>query len=503
MSMICIYMDLEQIKSPLPPRKLDLIPTDDFEEKIIPQIPISRPIETPIDTPKTDKKTKKSFKWIIILIVLLILGLVIFFILLNKKNKTDKTVTLNYWGLWEDPTIINGVIANFEKSNPGIKINYKRNQLSNYRTRLDGRLSKTGNNEAEEVDIFRFHNTWVPMLRKYLASVPGELATKIGLENDYWSIYKDDLKENNNWLSIPIMYDGLALFYNQELLDAAKISVPNDWWELEQAAKKLTIKDNDGNIEISGVGMGIVNGNVDHWSDILGLMMKQNGINFTQIKTGFDKNLEDVLKYYASFAKSTEYVWSENQPSSTNLFASGKLAFYFGPSWRVFDIEKMNKDLKYGITTVPQLPKNGGITGDDTELTDIHWATYWTEGVNNKSKYQIESWKFLEYLSSKDVLEKLYTAESQTRSFGEIYPKKSMGESLKNNNKVWPFVSVADKAKSWYLASATGDDGLNTEMQKYFADAVNQMTLTNETEIPITNLKNGITQLQTKYGLRK
>ena len=159
--------------------------------------------------------------------------------------------------------------------------------------------------------------------------------------------------------------------------------------------------------------------------------------------------------------------------------------------------------MKYGITKVPQLPKNGGIAGDDTELTDIHWATYWTEGVNNKSKHQAEAWKFLEYLSSKEVLEKLYTAQSQMRSFGEIYPRKSLSENLKDNSKVWPFVSAADSAKSWYLASETGDDGLNTEMQKYFADAVNQMSLTNETEISITNLKNGITQLQTKYGLKR
>ena len=498
-------MELEQIKSPLPPRRSDTTSINDLEEeKTIPQIQIDTPIDnTPIEVPKVEKKVKKNLKWIIILAVLLILGLILFFVFFNKKEKIDETVTLNYWGLWEEPAVINGVIADFEKENPGIKINYKRNQLTDYRTRLGGRIAKTGNNGTEEVDIFRIHNTWIPMFRQYLAPVPSDMVTKIGLDTDYWNIYKDDLKENGSWLSVPIMYDGLALFYNQELLDTAKIAVPDDWWELEQAAKKLTVKDKSGNIQISGVGMGIVNGNVDHWSDILGLMMKQNGINFGQIETGFDKNLEDVLKYYASFAKSSDYVWDVNMPSTTSLFANGKLAFYFGPSWRVFDIEKLNKNLKYGITTVPQLPINGGFTGDDTELTNIHWATYWTEGVNNKSKYQVEAWKFVEYLSSKEVLEKLYAAESQTRNFGEIYPKKSMSESLKNNSKVWPFVSVADNAKSWYLASATNDDGLNSEMQKYFADAVNQISQNSNSAGAITSLKNGITQLKTKYGLKK
>jgi ABC-type glycerol-3-phosphate transport system substrate-binding protein len=234
--------------------------------------------------------------------------------------------------------------------------------------------------------------------------------------------------------------------------------------------------------------------------------MKQNGIDMSMGVTNKDQSLEDVLKFYASFANSKEEnVWSDGLPSSTSMFASGKLAFYFGPSWRVFDLEKLNKDLKYGITTVPQLPINGGINGNNTELTNIHWSTYWTEGVNNKSKYQNEAWKFLEYLSSKETLEKLYAAESQVRSFGEITPRKSMGSSLKENTKVWPFVSMANKASSWYLASETGDDGLNTEMQKYFADAINLMSVNSSsdtTEI-MTTLKSGIGQLQKKYSLKK
>ncbi len=505
-------MDTEQIKSPLPPRNLDSSVRNDLEEKEISQIPTSRTIETPIDTTenpplevqKTVEKNKNNIKWIIIFVIILILGLIIFFVFFNKNNKKERindTITLNYWGLWEETAVMNGVIADFEKANPGVKINYIKHQRIDYRTRLGGRLAKTGNNEADEVDIFRIHNTWIPMFRQYLAPVPSETVTKIGLENDYWDIYKEDLKENN-WLSVPIMYDGLALFYNQELLDQAKIDIPDDWWELKQAAEKLTVKDEKGNIEISGLGMGVANGNVDHWSDILGLMMKQAGIKFNQINSELDNNLEAVLIFYSSFTKSPDYVWSENLPSTTSLFASGKLAFYFGPSWRVFDIEKLNKDLKYGITTVPQFPRKGGITGNDTELTNINWATYWTEGVNNKSKYQTEAWKFVEFLSSKEVLEKLYLAQSQLRSFGEIYPKKSMSDSLRNNAKVWPFVSVADNATSWYLASETGDDGVNTEMQKYFTDAVNQIGQSSN-EVVLTNLKNGINQLQTKYGLRR
>jgi multiple sugar transport system substrate-binding protein len=451
--------------------------------------------------PKDDFWSKYG-KWVAIVAGVLILVLIIVLVATSKTPKKQETVTLNYWGLWENEEIMNGVISDFEAKNPLIKVNYKRNQISNYRTRLASRLAKTGTSDNEDVDIFRIHNTWIPMFKDYLASVPTSKVTSIGLDTDFFDVYAKDLKENGKWLSVPLMYDGLALFYNKDLLQKANIEVPKSWWELNEAASKLTTKNDSGTIQMAGAGIGVANGNVEHWSDILGIMMKQNGIDFAK-KTNMDSNLEDALKYYASFARSGQSVWDDSLPNATELFANGKLAFYFGNSWRVFDLATLNKDLNYGITTVPQLPINGDITDRNAELTNIHWASYWAEGVNSKSKHQEEAWKFLEYLSSKEVLEKLYSAESQVRAFGEIYPRKSMMNELKDNVKVWPFVSVANNAESWYVASSTDDDGLNSEMQKYFTDAINSLNdYASNTDI-MTALKNGIAQLQQKYSLKR
>lgn len=501
-----IFVNLDEIKSPLPPRRVVGVAR---EEEV-------KPTESPKEEPVVETSTiqanqssqlpvKEGFKpkWIIIGVGVLILLASLVWVFLTKNKKAEEDIVLNYWGLWESEEIMNGVISDYEAKNPGIKINYKRNLIDNYRTRLLSRLKKEGVAENDGVDVFRIHNTWIPMFREYLEPVPTEKVTNIGLETDFFDVYKKDLKENGKWLSVPLMYDGMALFYNKDLLEQAKIEVPRGWWELEEAAIKLTTKDKNNVIGVAGAALGTANSNVEHWSDILGIMMKQNGIDFSK-GLNTEKNLEDALKYYMSFAKSTQNVWDDSLPNATNLFASGKLAFYFGNSWRVFDIENLNKNLKYGITTIPQLPINGDIYDKNAELTDIHWASYWTEGVNSNSKYKEEAWKFLEYLSSKEVLEKLYTAESQMRSFGEIYPRKSMMDKLKDNPKVWPFVSVADKADSWYMASATGDDGVNTEMQKYFTDAINTMTgySSSDTEA-LTNLKNGISQVQQKYSLKK
>ena len=507
-----INVDIEDIKSPLPSRENSNPVTEEekpmnepMESRLPPQLSTSVPT-TPVMTVEPENGFKKLLKNKLILFGgiagLVILFLVLIFASLGKKTKTE-SVTINYWGLWEDDSIINGAIASFEAKNPNIKVNYKRNQLSNYRTRLVGRLEKTGSDEIESVDVFRIHNTWIPMFRSYLAKVPDETVESVGLESDFFDVYKTDLKENGSYLSIPLMYDGLALFYNKDIVkDLTKL--PKTWWDLEDMAKQLTTKDDKGNIKISGVALGRTD-NVDHWSDILGLMMKQNGIDLSKSDSKSYTNLEDVLNFYTSFV-TKDKVWNESMANSTQAFASGKLAFYIGPSWRVFDIQNLNKSLNYGITTIPQLPVLSGdskTASDSSQLTNIHWATYWTEGVNSKSAHQEEAWKFLEYLSSVDGLTTMYATESQVRDFGEIYPRKSMVNKLSDNLKVQPFISNANMATSWYLASNTGDDGVNTDMQKYFGDAINLILTNEKSDEMMTTLQSGVVQTQNKYKLKK
>lgn len=496
-----ICVDVEDIKSPLPPRKV-LFKTED-EDVIEPPITIptvenNQPVNVIVK-----KKSKKLLFFIMLIIVLLALGGVLFSLFKNKS--VGGSVTLTYWGLWEEESVMRGIIADYESKNPNVKIIYKKNQIDGYRGRLSGRLAKSG--EIEDVpDIFRIHNTWIPMFRDSLAIVPKETVAKIGLDTDFFDVYKNDLKENGEYLSVPLMYDGLVMFYNPELLEKAQVKVPTNWWDLKKSAVKMTEIDASGKIKVAGAALGLVS-NVDHWSDIVGLMMKQNGVNLNVNSADNPKKIKDVLDFYTLF-KTNDKVWDETLPNSTQYFASGNLAFYFGPSWRIFDIQTLNPNLKFEVANIPQLPTTASTSmdtiGAGVELTNIHWATYWTEGVNNKSKHQEEAWKFLEYLVSAEGLEKMYQADSQIRSFGQIYPRKSMAEKISSNPKIKPFVDTANKATSWYLASETGDDGVNTQMQKYFSDAINSILIKNESsENAVKTLSNGVGQLQQKYKLIK
>jgi multiple sugar transport system substrate-binding protein len=488
----------QDFKSPLPPRRISVV--EEPSTVTPPAASVSKE-EAPeiITTRQTLAPAKKSFiPYLIGIFVIALLALLAFkFIIPYFKNKNSQPITLTYWGLWEEVSVLQGIISEFESKNPNIKINYIKNNKTDYRSRLSGRLAKDP--ETEEVpDIFRIHSSWLPMFKGSISPVPSATLTALNFEQDFYPVYKKDLKIDNSYYAIPLMYDAIVLFYNKDLIQKGGVELPKTWWDLKTAASKLTVRNQNGNIEIAGVAMGLTE-NVDHWSDILGLLLKQNGANILKRDEENNTKIKDVLSYYINFYSDEDRPWDENQPSSTELFANGKLAFYIAPSWRVFNIDEINPQLPFEITSIPQLP-----IIDTGNLTNIHWATYWVEAVNSQSKHQAEAWKFLEFLASKESLEKMYTAASDIRRFGEIYPRKSLGENLKNNPKLKPFIESAesDYAESGYLSSRTFDDGLNTELSKYFGDAINSIVKNNsDPETVMTTLNSGLDQIIQKYKL--
>jgi ABC-type glycerol-3-phosphate transport system substrate-binding protein len=495
-------VELNDIKSPLPPRRVDVLDRE---------TPVVAPPETFSATNIVPPPVKKLPKFpsyylfgLIAVIVIALLLLIVKVLIPSIKNRNAAPVTLTYWGLWEDSSILQGIISEFETKNPNIKVNYKKNDKTDYRSRLAGRLAKDP--EIEEVpDIFRIHSSWLPMFTDNLAPVPAASATSLNLDQDFYSVYKNDLKIGNSYYAVPLMYDALVLFYNKDLIQKGGVDLPKSWWDLQTTAAKLTVRDDAGNIQIAGVAMGLTD-NVDHWSDIVGLLLKQNGADILKDNAENDAKISDVLSYYVNF-RSKYQTWDETLPPSTQLFAQGKLAFYLAPSWRIFNIQDLNPNLSFEITTVPQLPTLQEISesqaNSTANLTNIHWATYWAEAVNSQSKHQKEAWKFIEFLASKDSLEKMFTAASQIRSFGEIYPRISLADKISSNPKLKPFLDSANNAQSGYLASYTYDTGLNFELSKYFSDAINGLVLNNsDTASIMTSLKNGLNQVVQKYHLK-
>ncbi|MBL7078316.1 extracellular solute-binding protein [Candidatus Shapirobacteria bacterium] len=469
-----------------------------------PVIPVFVPPESPpppVAPQEPVKKNSLSFlpKPVLIILGVLLLFLLVFgvFKLLGKKGSapSGEPATITYWGLWEPEPVIRGVIAQFEKKHPNIKVDYKMQSPREYKARLQNALTS-----GQGPDIFRLHHTWLPLFIKQIEPVPDAVAQKLGLEANYFPVVSKAISYNQRFYALPLQVDTLALYYNRDLLDQAGGQLPRTWWGLQQLAKDITQTTESGKITTAGLALGTTN-NVDHFSDIIGLMILQNGADPGKP----DQLVRDVLQYYTLFS-TKEKVWDKTLPSSTIQFAAGKLGFYFAPSWRYFEIKQANPGLNFGIARVPQLPESREIDFEaaeagEGELTNVTWASFWVEGVSAGSKNKAAAWEFLSYLASAEGLRHFYQAASQVRDFGEIYPLTNLAGELTTNPYLEPFVKQAENADFWYLCSDTHDASLNDLMIKYYEDALNSFAESGPNDEALEALQLGVGQLVEQYQI--
>lgn len=388
-------------------------------------------------------------------------------------------VVLQYWGLWEPSESFQSIISDFQKDNPNISVQYVKQSHKDYRTRVVNAL-----NSGNGPDIFRFHAAWVPMMRQVLTPIPSAVMSASEYQKTFYPVAGTQLQISGTPVGIPLMYEGLALYYNVDILNTAVVQPPKTWTELQATARTLTVTEN-GTVVRAGVAMGNAT-NVEHFSDIVALLMLQNGADFTKPNS---PETRDALLFYTKFLN--DELWSESLPNSSVAFARGDVAMMFAPSWRAHEIKQMNPSLNFATVPVPQL-------GDDGNTT---WANYWAEGVSVKSKNQKEAWAFLKYLSTKEVQQKLAASQAETRSFGEIYSRTDLAESIVADPVIGSFVLDAPKAAGWYMSSNTFDAGINDEIIQYYADAVGSLLAGRSTEEVLQTLESGVTSVLQKYGV--
>ena len=444
---------------------------------------------SPPPPPINNQRSGSSFspvtllKLLIGIFVVLILGVFIFAVVLPQlsKNKNEK-VTITYWGLWEDQRVMQPVISDFEKQYPNITVEYSKQDIKQYRERLITRI-----NNGNGPDIFRFHDSWYPMLANVLLPLPSDTISKTDFNQWFYPAAQTDLIKNGAIYGIPLQMDTLSLYINSDLLKAAGLNPPTTWNDFINDAKTMTVKDANGKIKTSGAALGTMD-NVNHAPDILSLLFVQNGVNIKNISSN-SQRAADALNFYTSFALDNANVWDNTLDPSMLAFSKGNLAMYFGYSWDYFTIKATNPTLNFQIVPVPQLPNE-----------NINLASYWAEGVSIKSTHQKEALLFMKFLAKPETEEKLYTEESKTRDFGELYARTDLADKLKGNPTVYPFIKQAPTAVSSFFADGTYDNGLNSQMNTYLGNAVNSIFNNVSADTAIATLSQGVSQVLKQYG---
>ncbi|MDO8269908.1 MAG: extracellular solute-binding protein [Candidatus Levybacteria bacterium] len=464
-----------------------------------PNLPTSKPavqngVPQPVDPYYGNTKTGGSpFKKILLLIIglIVLISLVaggIFLVGRLKSSGEPKEVTLKYWGIWDDNTIMQPIIADFERGHPNIKIQYEKQDikgLGQYVERLTTRI-----NNGTGPDIVRFHSSWVPQLKNYLLPFPQSVVESTKLDTDYYKTVERDMKVDGAYYGIPLGIDTLAMYVNTQLLADKGLPIPTDWNDIYiKYASELVVKDQSGKIVTPSIGLGTFD-NISHASDIIAFLLLQNKANIKDLSGDSKDSAYDAFSFYTSFADGDKAVWDQTLDNSTLAFAKGNLALYFGYSWDIFTIKSLNPNLNFQVVKVPALAGRKNTV-----------ASYWSEGVSSKTKNSEEAFEFLTFLSKPETLQKLYQTQSKVRLFGTLYPRRSMSPLLSSNNLVYPFVSQADDAQSTFFSSDTydGESGMVSQMNIYLGNAIRSINNNTSVQTAVDTLSQGVAQVLSRY----
>lgn len=182
------------------------------------------------------------------------------------------------------------------------------------------------------------------------------------------------LVTSKGFLGFPLTIDPLVLYYNKTfLINNGLVRPPETWSEILALAPVMTVKDTSFNISKSTIALGSFD-NIAHSKDIMWALMLQAGnpvisrsVNSQNtgddyksvLKEDFGSTLPPshaAVNFFTQFSNPTKtvYSWNRSLPNSQSMFVSGDLAFYIGYASELPTIQKLNPNLAFDITVLPQ-----------------------------------------------------------------------------------------------------------------------------------------------------
>lgn len=365
----------------------------------------------------------------------------------GKSGVLTKPSSIKIWGLWENPEVMDALIAKYNEKNPNVSIVYDDRSILNandYRDTLVTRLSQEGEAPA---DIVLVHNTWISKIKDKLAPASDAFMSKSSFESTFYPAAVESALIDDKIYASPAYYDGLSLVYNKaHFASIDQETAPTAWEEFRRLALSLTQKDKDGNILRAGAAVG-TSTNIEFFSDIIGLMFAQAGVT---VPSEIDsKAAQDALSFYTTFAVE-DGVWNDSLPEASTAFAQEKVSMIFIPSWNLLDILRVRPDLDIGVAPVPQArPDN-----------PVSWGSFWMYAVPQNSTNKDVAWDFIKFLSTEEAQLLMFSTASQYRSYGAPYSNSALRNQAASGASakyIKSYLDTAPFSKSSVLAARAGN----------------------------------------------
>jgi ABC-type glycerol-3-phosphate transport system substrate-binding protein len=385
----------------------------------------------------------------VIVLLLLVLG-----VLLTMgdggNNQPQQKVELTWWKTFEESENVADLISEYQKTHKNVTISFVKKDIADYEKDLVDAIAS-----GRTPDIFTIHNDWLPKHLDKIAPMPEAAFSVRQFKEIFVDVAAADFIKDNRIYALPMAIDVLVLYYNKDLLNSATIyQPPATWPELVSAVEKLTKQSQPGVFTRSGIALGTSN-NVNRATDILILLMLQNGTEFysddlsfakfDEVKTTTDSQSFNpgaiALEFYSQFANPAKktYTWNTKSDFNVDAFTQGKLAMMLSYSYMREVVESKAPNLNWEIAAVPQ------VAGD----FKVNFANYWGESVSKFSANQEIAWDFLQFVTQKQNLANFYTKHKLPSARRDI-----LAEQM-TDNEIGVFAENALSAKSVYKKDPT------------------------------------------------
>ena len=297
------------------------------------------------------------------------------------KKKQDDSLVFASWGSKTEVQILKGLITDFEKENPNIKVEFL-HIPQNYFQKLHLMFAS---NLAP--DVIFINNLNIPVYEKYLLDLNNIVKNK----EDYYPQVLDTMTYENRLLAIPRDISTLVIFYNKDIFDKNNVSYPNENWSIEKffnTAKNLT---NNGVYGISFEETSLFY--LPYMRVFGGGILSQNG---EQIMN--NENSQKGIQFYSDLRNKYNFAPKKYQSASetmAQMFINGRLAMHLSGRWLV---PKYREDIKFDwdVVNFPNINAKSAVTLDSSGYA-----------ITKSSKHKQEAIKFVEYLSSDKAVKTL------------------------------------------------------------------------------------------------
>ncbi len=350
--------------------------------------------------------------------------LCLFFILgLCGCNSSDNRQVIKFasWGSKSEVDIIKPILAEYEKNNPDVKIEFM-HIPQNYFQKIH--LLFASNTPP---DVVFMNNLYLPIYANAGVLEPV----------DGWadlSVYDKNVLSALSWkaniYAVPRDVSNLVIFYNKDLFDKYGIKYPNENWTFEDFLKIGRKFKKEGIFAISFEKNPLF---------FLPYLMSEGGeiVNKAGTLTIYEEYSQRGLDFYADLRKKEHIApRAEESASATmaQMFLQQKIAMHLTGRWLV---PKYREEAKFDWDIVP-FPS--GSAGSIVQLDASGWA------VAKNSAHKEEARKLVNYLSSKNSIEKFTQCGLIVPARSDVATSKYFFDGKKpHNTKV--FLNVIKTAK--------------------------------------------------------